>query len=125
MNVWNGFKLAPSTIIKINTCGETIDFLYDTGSQVTIMTRNGFESLPNKPPIQKVERSGTAVDGTPFKFDGVAYLNLSLPNERNGQYALEYETILISCNVESNIYGAQTEEKFRECERDIERSTLS
>eukprot|EP00111_Clytia_hemisphaerica_P001515 TCONS_00004351-protein len=95
-------KPAPRTIIKINTCGKTVDFLYGTGSQVTIMKRQDFEKLPNKPPLQKVERSGTAVDGTPFKFDGITYLNLSFPSSdsnRHRQYTLEYEPILISSNV--------------------------
>ena len=66
--------------LKVNISGKEL-FLYDTGSQFSITTRDDYNRLPTKPPLQKVEQSGVGIDGSKFAFDGIVYLNLVLSNE--------------------------------------------
>jgi len=73
-------KPTPRTMLNIEICGRKVEFLNDPGSQVTIMTREQFDNLPSKPPFQKLDRTGTAVEGSPFKLDGIAHLNLLFPS---------------------------------------------
>ena len=110
---------AQRTVISVKIGTQNVDFLYDTGSQSSIMTRESFDNLVSKPPLQTINKSGTAVDGSLFKFDGIAYLNLIFPTEEGNQYTLEYEPVLVSSKVTCNIFGAKTENRFRACFRDL------
>ena len=119
-------KPTPRIVMKLNICDTEIDFLYDPGSQVTIMTRKAYDSLKFKPPIQEIKKSGTTVDGSRFSFEGIVYLNITFPQtpKSRDSYTLEYEPVLISSKVTTCIYGAQTESRFKNCYRDIEHSTI-
>ena len=56
---------------------------------------------------------------------GIVYLNLTFKRSNDSRnYTLEYEPVLISSEVTTCIYGAQTEEKFKSCHRDFEKSTI-
>ena len=116
---------AQRTVISVKIGTQNVDFLYDTGSQASIMTRESFDNLVLKPPLQNIDKSGTAIDGSLFQFDGIAYLNLIFPNEEGNPYTLEYEPILVSSKVTCNIFGAKTENRFRACIRDSENSTIT
>ena len=48
-------KPTPRIVMKSNICDTEVDFLYDPGSQVTIMTRKAYDSLKFKPPIQEIK----------------------------------------------------------------------
>ena len=112
--------------MKLKICDTDVDFLYDPGSQVTIMTRKAFDNLKFKPPLQEINKTGTGVDGSSFGFEGIAYLNITFPvTDSKESYTLEYEPILISSQVTTCIYGAQTEGRFKNCIRDLENSTIS
>ena len=116
----------PRLVMKLKICDTDVDFLYDPGSQVTIMTRKAFDSLKFKPPLQEINKTGTGVDGSSFRFEGIAYLNITFPvTDSKESYTLEYEPILISSQVTTCIYGAQTEGRFKNCIRDLENSTIS
>ena len=115
---------ASRTILKINVGNQKIDFLYDTGSQYSIMKKETYDSLENKPPLNPVTQSGIGIDGHSFGFDGIVYLNLTFNVDDGEPYTLEYEPILVSSKVTSNIFGAQTENRFKTCSRDLEKSEL-
>ena len=120
-------KIEPAqrTFVKLNISNQPIDFLYDTGSQFSIMTRETYNKLNSKPPLFDIAKSGTGIDGSQFKFDGIAYMNLSFPNEQGPVYTVQYEPILISSHVTCNIFGAKTENHFKTCQRDLENSTIT
>ena len=115
---------AHRTVISVNVGTQNIDFLYDTGSQFSILKRSTYDKLITKPPLVNVTKSGIGIDGHQFDFDGLAYLNLTFQSEGKQIYTLEYEPILISKHVTSNIFGAKTENRFKTCVRDLENSTI-
>ena len=98
-----------------------ISFLYNTGSQYTIITRKTYDSLPNKPPLSPLNSSGIGVDGHTFCFDGIVYFNCSFDLKEGGTHQVEYEPVLMSKEITSNIFGAKTENKFKSCQRDFEK----
>ena len=51
------------TLINVHVSDEPVSFLYDTGSQYTIITRKTYDSLLNKPPLSPFNFSGIGVDG--------------------------------------------------------------
>ena len=94
------------------------------GSQYTIITRKTYDSLPNKPPLSPFNSSGIGVDGHTFCFDGRVYLNFSFDLKEGGAHQVEYESVLVSKEINSNIFGAKTENKFKSCHRDFEKSFI-
>ena len=89
--------------------------LGDTGSQFSFITRDDYDRLPIKPPLQKVEQSGVGIDGSKFAFDGIVYLKLVLSSEEGKTFGLSCEPVLVSSQVSSNIFGFNSEEKFTSC----------
>ena len=110
-------QVKPSKILflKVNILGKELMFLHDTGRQFSIVTRDDYERLPPKPPLQQVEQSGVRMDGSNFAFDDIVYLNLVLSNEEGETFELSYEPVLVSSQVPSNIFGFNSEEKFTSC----------
>ena len=72
-----------------------------------------------------MQQSGIGVDGSVFNFDGVVYLNLKLLLVNGGEYVIEYEPVLVSSKVSTNIFGIKTEERFKYFTRDIKNETIS
>ena len=118
------FEPAQRTVISVNIGEQTVDFLYDTGSQFSILKRSAYDNLVHRPPLNDIRKSGIGIDGHRFDIDGVAYLNLNFLTENNSRYMLEYEPVLISKCVTSNIFGAKTENRFKSCFRDLQDSSL-
>ena len=54
-------------------------------------------------------------------FDGIVYLNISFGLKERGTHQVEYEPVLVSKEINSNIFGANTENRFKSCERDFEK----
>ena len=104
-------------IVKIGT--KKVNFLYDKGSQYSIMRRNDYDKLTSRPPLQPVVKQGTGVNGSKFSFDGITYLNLSFATDKGVPFVLEYEPVLISKSVTCNIFGANTENRFASCQRGL------
>ena len=100
------------TLINIRVSDKPVSFLYDTGSQYTIITRKTYDSLPNKPPLSPFNSSGIGVDGHTFCFDGIVYLNFSFDLKEGGTHQVEYEPVLVPMEINSNIFGVKTENKF-------------
>ena len=69
-------------------------------------------------------RLGVGVKGTRFKFEGIAYIYLELVTVDGTGHVLEYEPVLISSNISTNIYGIKTEERFKKCIKDYESSSI-
>ena len=101
------------TLINVHVSDKHVSFLYDTRSYYTIITRKTYDSLPNKPPLSPFNSSGIGVDGHTFCFDGIAYLNFSFDLREAGTHQVEYEPVLVSKEINSNIFGAKTENKFK------------
>ena len=56
---------------------ENVNFLYDIGSQYSIVRRDEYKKLKSRPTLQPVSRRGTGENGSKFNFDGIAYMNIS------------------------------------------------
>ena len=112
-------------MITVKIGEENVRFLYDTGSQYSIMRRDEYEKLTSKSPLQAVSRQGTGVNGSKINFDGMAYMNISFITEKGIPFIVEYEPILISKDVTCNIFGAKTENRFASCQRDITNTKIA
>ena len=92
------------TLINVYISDKPVSFLYDTGSQYTIITRETYDSLPNKSPL------------SPFNSSEIDVENL----KEGGTHQVEREPVLVSKEINSNIFGAKTEKKCRSSQRDFE-----
>ena len=88
----------PSKILflELNISGKELMFLHDTGSKFSIITRDDYNRLPTKPPLQRVEQSGVGIDGSKLALHDIVYLNLVLSNEDGETFKLSYEPVLVS-----------------------------
>ena len=84
-------KLLKRLFLKVNILEKELMLLHDTGSQFLIITRDDYDRLPTKSPLQQVEQSGVGINVSNFAFDGMVYLKLDLSNE-------EGETFKLPCN---------------------------
>ena len=51
-------------MMKVKVGGIYVDFLYDPGSQFTIISRNVYDNLGMKPPLQPAGRGGVGITGS-------------------------------------------------------------
>ena len=58
-------------LLKIKVCEKLYEFLYDTGSQFSIIKRSIYDDLPNKQLLHGVTQRGIGIEGSKFIFDGV------------------------------------------------------
>ena len=68
---------------KIKECEKLYEFLYDTGSQFSIIKYSIYDGLPNKPPLHGVTQCGIGTEGSKFIFDGIVYLNLGYKQKKD------------------------------------------
>ena len=54
---------AQRTMITVKIVEQNVKFLYDTGSQYSIMRKDEYEKLKSRPPLPTVSRKGTSVNG--------------------------------------------------------------
>ena len=99
--------------------------MHDTVSQFLIITRDDYDRLPTKSPLQQVEQSGVGINVSKFAFDRMVYLNLVLSNEEGETFKVPYEPVLISSQVSSNIFGFNSEETFTSCCRNSEGNIIT
>ena len=99
----------------------SVFFLHDTGSKYTIITRKTYDSLPNKPPLSPFNSSGIGVDGYTFCFDGIVYFKFSFKLKEGQTHQVEHEPVLVSKKMNSNVFGAKTENKFKSRQKDFEK----
>ena len=120
INGENGVALkpVPRIMLKLNIGGSDMDILYDPGSMYTMITRRAYDELKIKPPLVPVNRSGIGISGETFRLDGVAYLNIKFLREDGTSYILEYQPVLVSSAISSNILGMDTELNFKGAVRD-------
>eukprot|EP00795_Rhopilema_esculentum_P006559 gene6559-12057_t len=120
INVENGVALkpVPRIMLKLNIGGSDMDILYDPGSMYTMITRCAYDELKIKPPLVPVNRSGIGISGETFRLDGVAYLNIKFLREDGTSYILEYQPVLVSSAISSNVLGMDTELNFKGAVRD-------
>ena len=109
------------TLIKVCASDKPVPFLYDTESQYTIITRKTYDSLPNKPPLSPFSSSGISVDRHTFCLDGTVYLNFSFDLKEGGTRQVKYKPVLVPKEINSNTFGAKTENKFKSYHRDFEK----
>lgn len=101
-----------------NIPGKDYDFVHDSRSQFSIITRKTCNNLAAKPPLQRVEKSEVGIDESSFTLDGVVYLHLGLIDENKNIFNNEYEPVLVLTNVTTDIFGMITEECFSTFTRD-------
>ena len=58
-------------LLKIKVSEKLYKFLYDTGSQFSVIERSIYDDLPNKPPLHGVTQCGIGTEGSKFIFDGL------------------------------------------------------
>ena len=61
-------------LLKIKVSEKLYEFLYDTGSQFSVIERSIYDDLPNKPPLHGVTQCDIGNEGSKFVFDAVVYL---------------------------------------------------
>ena len=83
-------EIVPRIILQAEIGVANIPLLYDPGSMYTMLTREEFERLPQKPPLMPASRSVIGVSGEKFELDGVAHLNIRFYREDGSSYLLEY-----------------------------------
>ena len=83
-------KLLKRLFLKVNILEKELMLLHDTGSQFLIITRDDYDRLPTKSPLQQVEQSGVGINVSNFEFDGMVYLNLVLSNEEGETFKRPY-----------------------------------
>ena len=110
--------VVPRIMLQAEMGGAKIPLLYDPGSMYSMITRAEFERLPQKPPLMPASRSGIGISGEKFELDGVAHLNIRFYREDGSSYLLEYQPVLVSSKIKSNILGMQTELQFKGATRD-------
>ena len=123
-NSFQKIKSVERILVNTVICGVNVLFLYDPGSEYTILLRVLYDSLPSKPPLLSIDSCGVGIDNSKFTFDGVAYLNIDFYREDGSCYTLPYETVLVSSNVSQPIFGIHTEYKFKAVERNHENKEL-
>ena len=67
----------PRMMLKLSICDTDVNFLYDPGTHVIIITKKVYDSLKSKSPLQSINKSGTGVYGSTFKYDGIVYFNIN------------------------------------------------
>ena len=117
--------IVPRIMLQTNIGGQTVNMLYDPGSMYSMPTRDEFNKLPHKPPLVPVNRCGIGVPGEKFQFDGVAHLNIEFKREDGTTYTLQYQPLLVSSKITTNILGMQTELQFKGAVRDQENRLLT
>ena len=119
-------KLESVQRIKVTAVisGQKVEFLYDPGSEYTILPRRLYETLINKPPLVPISHCGVGVNNSKFLFDGLAYLNIDFYRPDGSYYTVPYESVLVSSEITQPIFGIHTEYKFRLVERNHETKEL-
>lgn len=122
-----GSTLPPANrlTIKAAISGAEYDFLYDPGSQYTMIPKQIYDNLKHKPQLIQIEKSGIGVDGHHFRIEGVIYLNLQLKQENGSFHTIEYEPVLVSSCISTPIFGINTENRFSQCTRRDADNTLT
>ena len=119
--------ITPGTrmVFRVVIDGSELEFLYDPGSQFSIIPRQVYDQFKVKPPLVPVNEAGVGVAGNRFEFDGVVYMNVNLVQEDGSYYLLEYEPLLVTSAVDSCIFGIRTEQRFKETHRKQKESTIT
>ena len=89
-----------------------------------MITRNVYDSLSTKPPLNPISKSDIGVDGHPFEIDGVTYINLTMKTENKETFVIEYEPVIVTSKNNMCIFGIKSEEKFKKCVRNESNHTL-
>ena len=71
------------------------------------LLKKTYNSLPNKPLLSPFSSSEIGVDGHTFCFDGIVHLNFSFDLKEGGGSSMEYEPVLVSKEMNSNIFLKQ------------------
>ena len=85
-----------------------------------MITRDTYELLRYKPPLTPVNKSGVTISGEEFQIEGVAFANIKFKCEDRSEFILEYEPILVSSQISSNLFGMHTDLQFKAANRDHE-----
>ena len=102
-----------------------LEFLYDPGSQYSMLTRATYDKLVRKPPIMPTSLVGMGVQKVPFKLDGFVRMNCQFFDDNGEVFVLTDEPFLISDAIDTNIFGMHSEERFKVISRDNSKGVLS
>ena len=100
---------APRIMLKLEIGDTDVEFLYDYGSTYSMITRDTYESLRYKPPLTRVSKSGVTISGEKFQIEGVVFAKIKFKREDRSEFILEYEPILVSSQISSNLFGLHTD----------------
>ena len=76
-------------------------------------TRNDYDSLSTKHPLNPISKSGIGVDGHPFEIDVVICINLKMRAKNKEKFVIEYEPVILTSKIDVCIFGIKSEEKFK------------
>ena len=112
-------------LLKVVTGGTFVDLLYDPGSTYSMLKHETFNSLRNKPPEIPLNKSGISVSGDTFKIESVAFVNFKFCRDDQTEYLLEYEPVLISSKILSDIFRVHIDMCFKGAMRDHENEMIT
>ena len=82
------------------TVGDTpLKFLYDPGSQHTMIPSSIYHNMQHKPTLAPVNKVGIGISGTHFQFDSAAHMNLKFKRPDDTPYILEYGPVLVGPHI--------------------------
>ena len=111
-------------MLTVTISGKNINFLYDPGSEYTILPKHLYDSLPMKPPLLPMDQFGVCINKSKFRFDGIAYLQLTFNRQDSSVYELPYEPVLVSSQISQAIFGIHTELRFKSVYRNNDNNEL-
>lgn len=109
---------AARIMLSVGLNNETFEFLYDPGSEYSIITKATYDSLKHKPVLESTHRIGLSVQKVPFKMDGIVHLTCQFYDVAGNVFNLANEPFLVSEAIDTNIFGMHTEQRFRTIRRD-------
>ena len=116
----------PSRImLNIGLSGKKFNFLYNPGSNYSIITKKTYDNLTNRPTINKIGKIGMSVQNIPFEIMGVIFITIRLHDLNGITFDLKDEPVFVSKAIDTNIFGISTEERFRSVKRDNEQLRMT
>ena len=111
-------------ILKLTVGRKLLDFLYDPGSQFTMIPKHIYDRLAQEPALSPINKLRVGSSATKF-FPGRGSLHEHCNGISKGQeFSINYEPILVSGDVKSCIFGTNSENKLEEVKCSNNNSTI-
>ncbi len=80
---------------------------------MTIITRETYQNLPNRPPSKPLALTAKTADGSDFAIDGMINMDFELVDTQNKVHLVRNHRFLVCPDITSNILGRDVEKLFQ------------